>query len=177
MLRSLVFVVLLAACTLVPDALTGVGAQELYPAHAGPLTESVGTIPVGGSLQVSGSGYAPGATVTITLESTPVTLTATKANGAGAFQTSVVIPASTAPGAHKIVATGEAPDGGTLTLTGDLTVTSAVAAIPPSAAPAAAPGALPHTGSAPLPFALIGVVFVMLGIAIITWRRRSAVTR
>ena len=70
------------------------------------ISTNIFTVGAGGSLIVTGSGFQPGETVTLVLNSTPVTLGTTPANSQGAFSTTVIIPADTTPGNHTIVATG-----------------------------------------------------------------------
>lgn len=60
----------------------------------------------GGSLQVTGRGFAPEETVVVELHSDPVTLGEGVTDAAGAFRLEVTIPADAALGAHTVVATG-----------------------------------------------------------------------
>jgi hypothetical protein len=78
----------------------------------GPAPEvSTSTPTAGGTMTVSGSGFMPGATLTVQLFSTPVLLTTVVADGTGAYSVLVTIPADTAPGSHEIVVSGLRPDG------------------------------------------------------------------
>src|SRR5699024_5575615 len=60
----------------------------------------------GAELTVTGSGFGAGAGVGIELHSDPVSLGEATTGKAGAFSTSVTIPADTAPGEHEVVVTG-----------------------------------------------------------------------
>ncbi len=60
----------------------------------------------GGSNTVTGSGFAPGETVRIVLQSDPVEVGVLTANGSGAISGSFVVPRTTEPGAHTVVVTG-----------------------------------------------------------------------
>lgn len=91
--------------------------------YSGGLTATDTSVPPGGSLTVSGDGYQPGAQVTISVESHPVTLTTTDADGSGAFSESVTIPEDMEPGQHTIFARGAGASGGTRELSIPITVT------------------------------------------------------
>ncbi len=102
-----------------------------------------GTATAGSQLTVSGSGFAPGATVTITLHSDLVVLGTTTADVHGEYSLTVIVPAGTEPGSHQIVATGIGPSGGqTFSLT-SLTIAASVA---PTAADAGAQAAATAVG-------------------------------
>lgn len=59
---------------------------------------------VGGTLSIRGSGFVPGASVTMELHSVPTALGAATADGNGAFQLTATIPASVEAGSHDVVA-------------------------------------------------------------------------
>jgi hypothetical protein len=65
----------------------------------------------GGTTTFSGAGFEPGAPVTTTLCSTPVSVGTTQADATGAFRIDVVVPAGTALGGHTLVAKGRGPGG------------------------------------------------------------------
>lgn len=105
---------------LVVVALVGVvnvaSAQE-YPLRTGDLETSSGTtIAAGEIFTLTGSGFAPGAEVVVTIESDPVVLGDVVADGAGVISTSVQIPTSLEAGTHTLKATGTAAGGGVLVL-------------------------------------------------------------
>ena len=62
----------------------------------------------GQSVTVSGSGFAPGATVTITFQSPRVVVGTVTADGKGHFTATVVLPADAPPGKHDLQAAGPA---------------------------------------------------------------------
>jgi hypothetical protein len=72
---------------------------------------STTTPTAGGTITVSGDGFAPGATLTVELHSDPVLLATVVADGNGAYSAVVTIPADTAPGPHQIVVSGTGADG------------------------------------------------------------------
>ncbi len=116
-----------------PLAVAGPALADNYPVTTGSLTSSVGgstatALSAGSSVHISGGGFAPGATVTITLHSTPVTLGTVTASGAGTISADVVLPAGTVNGSHTLQADGAAPGGGTNTLTEQVTVSGGVTA-------------------------------------------------
>lgn len=109
---ALLLLLVVALVTVVDVA----GAQE-YPVREGGLDTSSGTVVAPGEdLTVTGSGFAGGAQVVITIESDPITLGATVADAAGAISTSVQIPTTLTDGSHTLKATGTAAGGGLLVL-------------------------------------------------------------
>jgi hypothetical protein len=64
-----------------------------------------GTLSAGDHVLVSGGDLPPGATITVDLHSTPSTLGTTTVGSNGAFRLDVTIPAGTASGSHRLVAT------------------------------------------------------------------------
>lgn len=114
----------------VPDAVEGVadrdgdGVPDYRDADA---TVGIGTVTPavvapGDVVTFTGTGFAAGTRVDVTLFSAPVPRGATtaSANGDLAFRTTV--PRDTAEGGHTLVATGRGPDGGPHTVRGSLTV-------------------------------------------------------
>lgn len=138
------------------------GAQQ-YPPSAANLTVSDSTPGAGGQVTVTGTGFAPGANVVITFESTPVTLATVTADAGGAFSTVVTIPANATPGAHTIKATGAGAGGGTLVLSAQVTVGGASG------------GTLAKTGAnGILPLLLVAAGLVLVGgVLIVSVRRRQ----
>ena len=63
------------------------------------------------SVQIQGSGYAPGAQLEAVLHSTPYDLGPVTANENGEVDATVQIPPGVAPGEHVITLEGTAPDG------------------------------------------------------------------
>ncbi|WP_018348166.1 Ig-like domain-containing protein [Longispora albida] len=100
-------------------ALSGPPASANYPVQYGALTVS-GQAQAGRPVQISGSGYSPGATVTVRLSTGAVVGTAT-ADATGSFSYSATIPAGLSAGTHKLTATGPMP-GGTRELSAELVV-------------------------------------------------------
>ncbi len=81
----------------------------------------------GGTITVSGDGFAPGASLTIELHSDAVVLATVTADVTGAYSATVTIPADTAAGAHEIVVAGLGPDGQPTTSVVTIDVRAAVA--------------------------------------------------
>jgi hypothetical protein len=135
-----------------------------YPATTGPLTVSPSSVNPGGTITVNGGGFAPGATVQITIASTPTLLTTTTAGGSGSFSTTATIPMSIEPGGHTVSATGASPTSGTMTLSAALTVNG------PSQP------ALAFTGSNAAALGGVGVAVIAVGALFVgVTRRRSAI--
>jgi predicted alpha-1,2-mannosidase len=126
------------------------------------ITLDRSTVRQGESLGVTGAGFAAGEQVEIVLNSDPVLLATVSADGAGVLQASVVIPASTAPGAHEIVVTGLASGG---------TASAALTVLAANSGNTA--GGLPVTGGQ-LPFIALagGMLLLGLGAAFLVMRRR-----
>lgn len=101
------------------------GGSGSYPVHTGSLSITNGgdTFRPGATIGVSGGGYAPGATVQLTLHSGVISLGTATADASGNFTAQVELPLGLAPGRHQIVATGPDASGGTLVQTRWITVT------------------------------------------------------
>jgi LPXTG-motif cell wall-anchored protein len=131
------------------------GSLGVADAH-GPASAST----QGDTLTLSGGGFAPGATVTITIESTPRLLRTVATDGSGSFQTTVVVPADMPPGAHTLKASGASPSGGLIVLAKALQI-GASDAVP-----------LPSTGAQISVSVVIGAGLVAVGLAVLLARRR-----
>ena len=88
---------------------------------AGYLTLSTSQVAAGGTLTVSGSGFAASSGVKITIESTPALLGSVTTDSGGAFSAQVTIPASYS-GQHTLVATGTDAKGSVRILSAIVTV-------------------------------------------------------
>ena len=158
-------------------------AQE-YPVQGGSLavadTNNDGSITTGEALRVTGGGYAPGASVEITVGTLPTVLGVTIANAAGEIDASVILPAQYAGGTHQVSATGANASGGILVLGMQVTVAAATATTtattaPPAAAAAAAANEnqLAYTGTSTSTLVAGGAVLCAAGGALVLYRKRS----
>ena len=111
-----------------------------YTTRTGNLGVSDPTPAPGQTITVTGSGYASNASVTITMESQPVTLKTTTANASGQLNTQITIPSNTTPGNHTLRATGRSSDGGTLVLSASIVVSGATQPDLPRTGPTSAVG-------------------------------------
>lgn len=153
----------LAALLLV--ALPTVAQAQNYTTRTGNLGVSDPTPAAGQTITVNGSGYAGNASVTITMESQPVTLKTTTANAAGQLNTQITIPSNTTPGQHTLRATGRSSDGGTLVLSASIVVSSAGST---------GQAALPRTGpTSAVGMAGIGLLLAASGALVFTMRSRK----
>ncbi|GAA3452178.1 fibronectin type III domain-containing protein [Dactylosporangium matsuzakiense] len=118
----------------------------------------ISTIQLGKRLTISGTGFAPYSTVTITVYSAPAVLTTVTADANGAFSVPVTVPADLPVGEHSFVALGTDPGGAVHALKLALTVAAA-------APPAPAPTTLPVTGLALAQMVLAGLALVLAGAA------------
>ncbi|SJM52652.1 GH92 family glycosyl hydrolase [Microbacterium sp. JB110] len=115
----------------------------------------------GGSLRLTGRGFAAGETVSFALHSEPLRIAQAVADGSGGFSASVTIPAHAPVGDHRLVATGK---------------TSGLDADVPLEVTAALPDDLPTTGGT-IPVWLIMTLGALLiagfGLVVISRMRRS----
>ncbi|PCE15383.1 hypothetical protein AUC47_13860 [Microbacterium sp. SZ1] len=131
------------------SAAVTIGADEPV-AETATIVPGSQTVVAGGSLRVSGSGFAAGAQLRLELHSTPVNLGTVTATAAGEFATTVRIPASVSAGVHTLVVV--LPDG-----------TQVRAAVTVTAAQEAASDGLAQTGGE-LPFAAVWIALAALGL-------------
>ncbi len=121
-------ITLLGLSTLVIALLDAPLAAQTNP-HAGcSLALSRSTVSAGETVTVTencGSGYTPGAPVTLTFGSHPVTLGTVTASDDGQFSKLVTIPSDASGGAHKVESSGTCADGSRLVLDASLKVTRA----------------------------------------------------
>jgi hypothetical protein len=114
----------------------------------------------GRRIVVSGTGFAPHSTVTVTVYSEPVVLATVTADATGAFSVPVTVPTDLPAGRHAFVALGVDPDGQPHSLRLDLVV------------PAPGDG-LPVTGAGVTLMVLTGLSLLAGGVAV----RRLAARR
>ncbi|WP_226533983.1 LPXTG cell wall anchor domain-containing protein [Microbacterium paraoxydans] len=123
------------------------------------VTISAKSVIAGGTLRVTGSGFAAGAELLLELHSTPVALGTATASAAGEFSTIVRIPGSTSAGAHTLVVM--LPDETQLRL-----------AVTVTAAQGAGADGLAQTGSdLPLPAVWMALMALALGGLLLARRR------
>lgn len=138
---------------------TGTAAAQQYPFSNGPLDVgpdgNTGVVAPGEAITISGGGYAPGAEVTIIIESDPIVLGTTRANAAGRFSLTVRIPAGLPAGEHRLTAVGPGPDGELRVLTRSVEVTGT-----PSPPP------LAFTGASTFVLAIIGAALLLTGLGL-----------
>jgi LPXTG-motif cell wall-anchored protein len=140
------------------------------PTSNGPLTPGAGSpdkVVAGKTMVVTGSGYAPGSTVTVLIYSSPQVLTTTVADASGNFTVTVTVPAGLPAGQHTLVASGVDTNGDQRFMT--LPVTVAATGVATVAGPA-----LPYTGADVLLPGLAGLGAVTVGAGLIVVRRRAA---
>ena len=89
------------------------GRPPQYPPGQCQLQLSTAAVAAGGSLTAAGSGFTSGSGVSIDLGS--MHLSSVAADQTGAFEATVTIPGSTAPGPYQMIATGQ-DSGGTRVL-------------------------------------------------------------
>lgn len=136
------------------------------------LTLSAGSIRAGKDITVSGTGFAPGATIAFELRSDPIALGTLRAGADGALEGTLRIPASAPAGAHTLVALS----GSAVIASTALTVTAAAGTGTGSGGQtggATAPGGgLASTGAdAPVAIIALGVLLAVMGGMLVRRRR------
>lgn len=133
------------------------------------VTLSAGTVRAGENLTVDASGFAPGETVQVWLNSEPQLLVARAAGDDGALSVQVTVPLSTAPGDHTVRAVGLASgiDGSAA-----LTVLAADGSGADGDGASGPVGQLSLTGAAPLLAAALALLLLAAGVATVVARRR-----
>ncbi|MFD5224687.1 ExeM/NucH family extracellular endonuclease [Microbacterium sp. NPDC058342] len=117
-------------------------------------------VAAGSSVTVTGDGFHAGTTVVIELHSTPVKLGQAKVAVDGTFSATVLVPRSTAAGTHSLVVIQD--DGKQVST--PLIVSAA----------AAGSGDLATTGADSVPFILLAVLLLAIGLRLVVVRRRRA---
>lgn len=167
--RSLAAIVAAAALAVAPLTLAP-SANAAAPYVTAPtLALSTTTPPCAGTLTVTGSGFVPGSTVTLTLHSTVTSLGSVVVNANGSFTKTVTLPAGVS-GTHTIVAEGpptatnsnRAEATITIGVCPTTTPTTPVTTPPPSPAAPPSKPSLAFTGVQI--FGMVALVVVLLGI-------------
>ncbi|NEM05846.1 fibronectin type III domain-containing protein [Geodermatophilus normandii] len=139
------------------------------PTSNGDLTRPAGqsgSVAAGSAVEISGSGYLPGSTVSLIVYSTPQVVGSAVADENGRFTATVTLPAGLTSGAHTLVASGVDPSGNPRYLTLPVTVTGGTAT-------AATTGGLAYTGASVALPALGGLAALALGGALVVAGRRT----
>ncbi|MGY1813920.1 hypothetical protein [Blastococcus sp. SYSU D00820] len=148
------------------------------PAASGPLDAGPATadpVPAGAEVTLTGSGFLPNSTVTLVVYSTPTVLGTVTTDGAGAFTTTVTLPAGLPAGAHTLVASGVDPAGNPYHLTSGVTVTASGGAPTATATSATGPGVsggLASTGADIAVPAIGGLAALVVGGGLVLAGRR-----
>jgi hypothetical protein len=151
--------------------------EDLTKGTVSPSTATAGET----TITIRGAGFKVGASLQITLATTPVTvLGTTPAKAGGDYAATLKLPATAPAGVHQLVVTGPAPDGTTHSTTATITVLpasgtsgggtggSASASGSGGGTEAAPEGSLPATGSEHAPLeAMAGLTALTLGALLI----------
>lgn len=133
------------------------------------------SVVAGGTVAVTGSGFAADAELRFELRSDPVDLGTVTADADGAFSRALTIPASTPAGAHTLAVIRA--DG--TEVTAALTVTAATGGgntTPGENTGGGADGDLATTGADSTPYVIAAVVLLALGLGLFALRRRRQST-
>ncbi len=142
------------------------------------VTLSPSSVPQGGQVTVTSTGWKPGSMVQITLNSDPLDVGTAIADQVGAIVHTFTVPSNFLAGVHSVTLTGLDLAGRVQVLSADLEVT-ALAGVVNSIAQTgeSATGPLPRTGSSiVVPLAIVGAGFAVggAGLAVVSRRRRAA---
>ncbi|MBW3557405.1 MAG: hypothetical protein KY454_10780 [Actinobacteria bacterium] len=139
--------------------------QTQYPVQESNLQTDKTAVRPGEPVTVTGGGFAPTSSVTVSFDTIVLGTTVTRDNGT--FTTTVTIPANASPGSHTLTAVGTAPNGATRRLTATIEVLGVSAA---------RSGTLPRTGPGlATPLAASAVLLISAGsVAVLSTRRRRA---
>ncbi len=130
------------------------------------LSLSTGSIRAGKDITVSGTGFAPGATIAFELRSAPIALGTLTADADGVLRGSLRIPASAPAGTHSLVALS----GGAVIASATLVVTAAAEASG-GAAVTPAPRLAATGAETPTAIIALGVMLAVLGGLLVRRRR------
>jgi hypothetical protein len=154
---------------------------DTLPTSTGDLTVSPDTVSAGGTVTLSGSGFAAGSNATAGMYSDPVTLGVGTADATGAMSVQVTIPSGTS-GSHTLILLGTDSSGGVVALTKSVTVTAVTSTPTPSENPDEDPdpdndGGLPKTGPEDFAMTLLwGAVALQIGLIVAVRASRSRST-
>lgn len=147
-------------------ALTGSAGAQSYASTLTATTVNCS------QLTVSGSDWRPGDTVTISIASTPTVLGAVVVDSAGAFSGSFKLAKNLGDGSHVVTANG--PGTPPPEVSGPAIPVSKSVGVTLTGCTGV--GALAYTGTDAVPWATLGVGFVLAGmvLAALAYRRRTA---
>jgi len=170
-MRKAVCVAVVCAAAMVIGSSRAPALAQPYPPTASPLTISSSVVTPGETLTVSGQGANAGASVTITLASTPRVVATTKANGSGTFRASFQVPTDEPQGQHTVTAGANGRVLGSVTIR----VVAARQGGGHLGTLAGDGNGLPFTGANALPEVAAGAGLILAGIVLLlAIRRRRA---
>ena len=126
------------------------------------------SVRAGGTVTVSGDGFAEGAQLRLELRSDPVQLGTVTVGAGGSFQRTVTIPANTPAGAHTLAVI--LPDGTEVTSALTVAAASGGGAVTPGTG--SANGDLATTGADSTAYIVAAVVLLAAGLGLFALRRR-----
>lgn len=151
-------------------SLTATPTLTPMPTTTAALTLDVAQVVQGGWVQLTATGFSPGEQIDLTLHSDPVQLGSTVAGPAGEMSALVQIPAGTPVGSHTLLATG-ARSGAVAGA--ELLVTAAAPTVPDPTEESLESG-LAWTGASTSLLGGGGILTLLLGVGLVTTRRRKA---
>jgi len=131
------------------------------------------SVPQGGVLKINSAGWAPGASVQMTVFSDPVDLGVALADSIGSMSHSWNVPTDFPLGAHTVTLTGLDLAGSIVTVSGTFDVTPLAGAIAGLTVPGPQ-SELPVTGARTEELLLLAGVLVAGGASLSVWARRRA---
>lgn len=160
-------------------AIAATGLAVSTSANAQPYVQETFTSPptaAGGQpITITGSGWVPGETITLTLHSDPMVLGTTTADASGDWSVTVTIPTSATCGEHTITATGSATN---RAADQPKSESHGITITPPCVQPSVSttpPSSVSVTGVAAMGIGALGVVLLVGGgVMLLLGRRRKA---
>lgn len=146
--------------------------EAVEPATSETLSSS--SVPEGGSLTVTGGGFASGEKVNVVVSSDPVTVGQPTANSSGGVSLTFTLPSSVTAGSHTVTLTGVTSGA---TVSSPFTVTAAPAASTSTTSTTAVRATIVRTGAddATGQAMLAGGLLVIGGAMVLSTRRRRIV--
>ncbi|HZN15008.1 MAG TPA: hypothetical protein VFB78_12100 [Acidimicrobiales bacterium] len=142
--------------------------------NASGVSVSPSQVAPGGVVTLTSTGWQANATVTVVMNSDPVTLGTMTANAAGVATKQFTIPATAPTGSHTLALSGIRASGTTQTVTVSLTVASAAVATTTTRAPTSGVP-MPRTGRDFAVLLMLGAGLVSAGTYLVRWAKRRGV--
>ena len=162
------------ASTSAPGQLTITNAAVLAVTNtSGAPYPSGAALRASSSIVVSGTGFAPGEVVTITVRSTPIVLGHVSADSVGGMTTTVTLPSTLSAGVHTITASSASTQVSySFTIAAAPAASATASAAPTSSSSGSGSSGLSDTGAHATPVIAAGVMLLLIGLVLVLGGRR-----